>query len=236
PISMAESPAEIEEERRLLYVGLTRARRHLRLSWAGARAPGGRATRRPSRFLESTGAILGDQAVRPESARGPRGTRASGTRPGAVRPKPARRCRVCGGELTTAAQRKVGRCTGCAPTYDEATFERLKAWRLAQSRAASVPAYVVFTDATLTVIAEREPHDLQQLATISGVGARKLERYGLAVIAVLGGADPADLIATPQLSPTTAQAQTDTPETAESEVAAGTFEDALLSPPSGAPE
>ncbi|MET0839707.1 MAG: ATP-dependent helicase, partial [Marmoricola sp.] len=51
PITYAEGPAAIEEERRLLYVGITRAREHLWLSWALARNPGGQARRRPSRFL-----------------------------------------------------------------------------------------------------------------------------------------------------------------------------------------
>src|SRR5437899_3473232 len=52
PLVHATTPEEIEEERRLLYVGITRARRHLHLSWATARTPGAQATRRPSRFLD----------------------------------------------------------------------------------------------------------------------------------------------------------------------------------------
>jgi DNA helicase-2/ATP-dependent DNA helicase PcrA len=52
PITHASTPAQVEEERRLLYVGVTRARRHLALSWALARAPGGRRSRKPSRFLD----------------------------------------------------------------------------------------------------------------------------------------------------------------------------------------
>lgn len=52
PISYATSDEQIAEERRLLYVGATRARERLILSWAAARAPGGRRSRRPSRFLE----------------------------------------------------------------------------------------------------------------------------------------------------------------------------------------
>ncbi|HVW81933.1 MAG TPA: ATP-dependent DNA helicase UvrD2 [Mycobacteriales bacterium] len=61
PITHASTPAQVEEERRLLYVGITRARRHLALSWALARAPGGRRSRKPSRFLD---------AVRPAAAAG----------------------------------------------------------------------------------------------------------------------------------------------------------------------
>ncbi|NUR26265.1 MAG: ATP-dependent helicase, partial [Catenulispora sp.] len=51
PITYAETPEQIEEERRLLYVGVTRARERLFLSWSLARSPGGRASRSPSRFL-----------------------------------------------------------------------------------------------------------------------------------------------------------------------------------------
>ena len=50
-ISLAEGEDAVAEERRLLYVGVTRAREHLELSWARARTPGGRASRRRSRFL-----------------------------------------------------------------------------------------------------------------------------------------------------------------------------------------
>lgn len=52
PISLAETPAAVAEERRLLYVGVTRAREHLELSYARSRNPGGRATRKRTRFLE----------------------------------------------------------------------------------------------------------------------------------------------------------------------------------------
>ncbi|HET7305103.1 MAG TPA: ATP-dependent DNA helicase UvrD2 [Segeticoccus sp.] len=182
PITMAETPAAIEEERRLLYVGLTRARRVLRLSWAASRSPGGRASRRPSRFLEPAADLLGDSA-RPRA----RTRRARGRAP---RPPRITHCRTCGAELETAAERKVGRCHACPPTYEEATFEALREWRRAVASEASVPAYVVFTDATLTAIAERTPGSLEELAQISGVGARKLDRYGPSVLAVLGGEDP----------------------------------------------
>ncbi len=53
PIVYAQTEEAIEEERRLLYVGVTRARERIFLSWSLARSPGGRRTRKPSRFLGS---------------------------------------------------------------------------------------------------------------------------------------------------------------------------------------
>jgi DNA helicase-2/ATP-dependent DNA helicase PcrA len=188
PISMADGAAAVEEERRLLYVGLTRARRELRLSWSSSRNPGGRSSRRPSRFLDGAAGVLGEGArSTPKSA----GRRAAGAKPGKVA-KPAR-CRSCGADLVTAAARKIGRCDDCPPTYDEATFEALRTWRVTVASETKVPAYVVFTDATLTAIAERRPSDVAALATISGVGAAKLERFGASVLAILGGADPVEV-------------------------------------------
>jgi DNA helicase-2/ATP-dependent DNA helicase PcrA len=184
PIVMAEGEVAIEEERRLLYVGLTRARRELHLSWAGARTPGARATRRPSRFLDATAGILG------EGARSPSRRTAGADASSAPRsPRLPSVCRSCRTELTTAAMRKIGRCDDCPPTYDPAVFESLRVWRGEVARALKVPAYVVFTDATLTALAESAPTELRGVAAVPGVGAMKLDRYGGAVLEVLGGAD-----------------------------------------------
>ncbi len=65
PIKMAETPEAIEEERRLLYVAITRAREHLHLSFARARKEGGRATRKRTRFLDR----WWPDAVRPQQRR-----------------------------------------------------------------------------------------------------------------------------------------------------------------------
>ena len=194
PISMAEGPEAIEEERRLLYVGLTRARRELRLSWSSARNPGGRASRRPSRFLDGAASILGDGARSSARAAGTGGKAGKAEKAGkGLKGAKLSRCRGCGQDLITAATRKVGRCQDCPPTYDRATFEALQIWCLAVAGMAKIPTYAVFTDATLTAIAERTPATAGELAMISGVGARKLERYGEDVLAILRGADPVEL-------------------------------------------
>ena len=52
-----------------------------------------------------------------------------------------------------------------------------------ESRTQSVPAYVILHDATLNAIARLRPETLDDLATVSGVGAKKLERYGAAILA-----------------------------------------------------
>ena len=174
PISHAVSKGPdseaVEEERRLLYVGITRARKHLELSWALARAPGGRQGRRPSRFLNG---------IAPQASTGP-------TAGGPAKPRRQRgatpHCRVCNAVLTSAPAIMLRRCETCAVDIDEELLAQLKDWRLATSRELSVPAYVVFTDNTLIAIAESLPADEAALVAIPGIGARKLEQFGADVL------------------------------------------------------
>ncbi|MCZ2403200.1 ATP-dependent DNA helicase UvrD2 [Paenarthrobacter sp. Z7-10] len=181
PISFADSAQAVDEERRLLYVGITRAREFLNLSWSTARTPGGRANRKPSRFLDG---------LRPDSQQHSGRSSGSGTGTSA-RGKRGRKtlelaaCRVCGSMLSSGAERKVGRCQNCPPSYEEATFDALRQWRLRQAKEADVPAFVVFTDATLVAIAEARPQSPAELSQLAGVGPAKLERYGPAVLEIL---------------------------------------------------
>jgi DNA helicase II / ATP-dependent DNA helicase PcrA len=171
PITYAESPTAVEEERRLLYVGVTRARRSLAVSWAWARNPGGRATRQPSRFLDPLlPATARNQPNQPQSGRS----------------RKIVSCRECGRPLATSAEKKRGRCADCPASYDEELFEQLRAWRADQAAEESVPAYVVFTDATLQLIAEHKPRSADALLRINGIGKAKLERYGEAVLSLVG--------------------------------------------------
>ncbi|MGY1838337.1 MULTISPECIES: ATP-dependent DNA helicase UvrD2 [unclassified Modestobacter] len=147
PIAQSQSrPEAVEEERRLLYVAITRAREQLTLSWSLARNPGGRRARPRSRFLDG---------LAPDTAAAPR--------------RPAKRPKVV---LEGEAGERL---------------ERLRAWRSSTAQEASVPAYVVFTDATLQAIAETRPTSLRELSTLPGVGVRKLELYGAGVLAAIDG-------------------------------------------------
>ena len=68
---------------------------------------------------------------------------------------------------------------------DATLLESLRAWRLAEARSQAVPAYVILHDRTLAEIAQVRPRDLRALGAIGGIGVRKLERYGPALLAVV---------------------------------------------------
>jgi DNA helicase-2/ATP-dependent DNA helicase PcrA len=153
---------------------VTRARTTLHVLVGSRPLAGARGTRGPP------GSWTG--SVRPSRTRPPAG---SGGRRLTKASRSVGRCRSCGRPLPTAAERKIGRCEDCPATYDEALFERLRAWRTDQASAQKVPAYVVFTDATLTAIAETRPTDQRELLRIPGLGKAKLDRYGDDVLALL---------------------------------------------------
>ena len=176
PILHADgNDAAIEEERRLLYVGVTRARQYLSLSWALTRSESNRRPRRRSRFLY--GLIPEDHPT----SRLTRARQQAGVAPTL--------CRVCGRQLVGAVATKLGRCSNCPADIDEDLLVRLKEWRAKRARMLKVPAYVVFTDATLTAIAEQRPTDSSALVSIAGIGASKLEKFGSEVLALLAGTD-----------------------------------------------
>lgn len=165
PISHAIKAGEeqIEEERRLFYVGVTRAREHLRLSWSLARQEGGRKSRSRSRFLDGIAPEL-------EVEKTPQ------------RLRRARACRVCGYPLDTPAEKSLGRHAECEPEYSEDAFMALKAWRLDVAREGGVPPYMVFSDATLLAIVEQMPATPEDLLEVSGVGPMKLRSFGEGVL------------------------------------------------------
>jgi ATP-dependent DNA helicase RecQ len=68
----------------------------------------------------------------------------------------------------------------------QARFAALKAWRAEVAREHNLPAYVIFHDATLAAIAALNPHSLDDLQSVSGIGAKKLQAYGMEVLRVVG--------------------------------------------------
>jgi DNA helicase-2/ATP-dependent DNA helicase PcrA len=143
PYRARASEADPDEERRLLYVGITRAREHLFLSWS--REP----RSAPSPFLHEIGVA-----------------KASPERP---------------------SQAGHRRRAPVAVGVGGVLFDRLREWRRARASADSLPAYVVFHDATLAEIAERKPRDWADLAAVPGIGPAKLERYADEVLAIVAG-------------------------------------------------
>lgn len=145
PISLAETDEAVEEERRLLYVGVTRAREHLNLSFARARKEGGKATRKRTRFLEKWWP-----------------------------------------DARPAQQQRAVRATSHDLDVDALSlFEALKAWRWTHAQADAKPAFTVLVDSSLISIAKNRPRTLGELAKVHGVGATKLDRYGLEILEVI---------------------------------------------------
>lgn len=155
-----------EEERRVLHVAITRARDRVVVLGDASR---------PSPFL---GELTGEAPVRAER------TPAAGPAAG-----PAGRSRA---ERREGGRVAVGEAlTGEAAVQEEA----LRAWRRERSRGDGVPAYVVFSDATLRAIAQRAPATPAELAAVPGIGPAKLTRYGDDILTLVAGAvsppDPA---------------------------------------------
>jgi ATP-dependent DNA helicase RecQ len=105
-------------------------------------------------------------------------------RPSEGKTSPGRRSRLKSG-ATAGRAGKAAAAPIELGAAGEARYAALRAWRAEVAREHSLPAYVIFHDATLAEMAARQPGSLAELAEISGVGAKKLDAYGEAILQVL---------------------------------------------------
>ena len=168
PIAYASNSAALAEERRLLYVALTRSERELYCSWARERrySNGPPQRREPSPWL---GALAAHCA----------GTGAEDQQPQTV-PDAALL------DFFSSARRRLSR-TKAATTVPpdpagDALAERLRDWRRRLARASGVPPFVLLHDSTVQAIAARRPVTTEELLTVPGLGPVKVARYGPAIL------------------------------------------------------
>ncbi|HXV98704.1 MAG TPA: HRDC domain-containing protein, partial [Anaerolineae bacterium] len=88
--------------------------------------------------------------------------------------------------LAAEATRGVIVSTLALTEPDPALLEALHTWRTQQAKAQGMPPYIIFSNKVLEAIAAQRPATMAELGKISGIGPAKLERYGAAVIALIG--------------------------------------------------
>lgn len=178
PIGHARTTEALAEERRLFYVAVTRAERELNCSWAENRTFGQRtASREPSPYLAAI-----EAAAEMDSSAADRTDWAAFIQAGRAKLEASRPPRGAKPD-----RRRRGQPDGLDPD-DTELFEALRRWRATKAKAAKVPAFVVFNDATLVAIASRRPRSRRALLDLPGIGPVKVERYGDELLSVVAQA------------------------------------------------
>ena len=189
PHWLSQQGPALAEEKRLLYVALTRARQKLRLYWAAHREDGHSAKRRPSRWLSDI--------TRSQKQRRSGGQRRAG---GPLRSGGQRKA---GGPLRAGGQRRAagkrsGNLTGSRRVDEPAPSARngarttwnlrgrlesplardLREWRRRQARAARVSPEAVMSDYDLNAVVEHRPSSLSELELLTKLGEARIRNFG----------------------------------------------------------
>jgi DNA helicase-2/ATP-dependent DNA helicase PcrA len=205
PMGRAQPEPALREERRLLYVGLTRAVDELHVSWSASRSFGGRPVpRQPSRWLDAvvtelerlsaTGGRAGGEVPPAVQLAGVRLGDPVGTGAGAAPGGPGAQAwrsrladqRAALRESATRAGRPLGRRTPEHwPAADAHLRQSLLRWRLEAARASGVPPKVLLHDVTVEALAALRPRTMDELLAIPGFGAVKAGRYGATLLDIV---------------------------------------------------
>ena len=197
PFKRSRSEEGTDEERRLFYVGITRAKTHLAITWVNdGRRKGSRflgelrvdeKTKTLTKKAANTDTIAAREGLELELQGGFEGPIVDITNDGVL-------VEISGGSHLSvdygATVTVDGKTLPLGPPdlKDNPLLNALKEWRLDRSKKDEVPAYVIFHDSTLEAIAAKQPQTPEALAEISGIGPTKLERYGSEIL-VLTTAD-----------------------------------------------
>ncbi len=164
PFGRATTREQTDEERRLLYVAMTRAVEELHLSWAKVRYFTGRPVeRQPCRWLDELDRSPAPADLSPLHARP--------SAPPGTRPRP---------EGLPSGRRRSD------PDSPSALLRNaITAWRRDTARFSGVVAHLLLHDATIDAIAESRPTSIEELAAVRGVGPVKAHRYGPQILKLL---------------------------------------------------
>jgi len=173
PIVYAETPDQLAEEQRLLYVALTRAEDQLNLSWSEQRTFGTKSvSRRPSPVVETLAnelEQLGGTALNPD------------WRSHIARSRQA--ITGTGGGDEQAYDDRTAVSTTASPKH---LYDELIRWRARKARAGQVPPHVIVSDHNLWAVAEHRPTTIGQLAAITDLRPTKLTRIGQELLDAIG--------------------------------------------------
>jgi DNA helicase-2/ATP-dependent DNA helicase PcrA len=178
PIGRATSSAAEAEERRLLYVALTRAARDLHCSWAERRAFGANSVpRQPSPWLSLVQASVGEQ--------GSLATDSSDWRDRVRRELRDQRAEFARSRRAVSRPGHPAVLPAGWSEPDPQLVRAIQRWRAQAARASGVPAHVLLHDVTIGALAALRPTTLDELLAVPGLGPVKARRHGAALLSLM---------------------------------------------------